>query len=148
MKETELLESALSSIKTDEQFLVLHKRLSEVDVETVFVGLWQTALAGRGNSASVQASRMLVALQPDAPRSLEELIRDIHASKLDASNRLVPFYLVTQFGKHAVTVEALRFLDELPIGSDRSRVECVNYWASAPAELLCQPLHDWRDSGD
>ena len=83
------------------------------------------------------ASDLLVSLDPRCPITCREALVRLDRAHLEASLRSLPFYLVTQFGKHHVLQEVEKFIAE----SGLSEVECqaastVRYWSQKPASRL------------
>lgn len=138
------LQEKLRGINTYDDFFEVRRTMTGYSEETVFRSLWSLAVRRAGDESTGMAGYMLAELQPDAQESLESLLSQVHASELDASNRIVPFYLISQFGKHVVLQACARFIGALPQGSPRSRVDAVLYWAGFPASDLCKHFHDWE----
>ncbi len=143
MEISQQLEERLGAITNYDDFFELRRRIQSSEDPGVFHALWRLALERTPNGASGMAGYMLAELQPDLDEPLNELLRQVHMSLLDASNRIVPFYLVSQFGRAQVTQAAAEFLATVP-ESPRSRVDAVLYWSSFPASELCKPFHDWE----
>jgi hypothetical protein len=78
-----------------------------------------------------QAAGLLLDLEPPCPISCEDALRMI-AENWQISDKLVPFYLVTQFGKLYLTKAVSSVAVEFK-GDRRHRVETVAYWAGIPS---------------
>jgi hypothetical protein len=142
MKESESLVEALGRVVTYDDFVRVCQMLNGRTAQDLFETLFPLAI--RIGPASGTAARMLIELQPSCSLELPVLLGQIHAAQLDASNREVPFYLVSQFGQRAVLQEAAKFLALLPKGGPRSKVDAISYWASMPAAELCKRFHLWE----
>ena len=136
------LEAELGKIASYDDFCHTCSLFAGSSHQVVFQALWPPAI-GRSD-ATEMAGYMLAELQPDSNHGIESLMAQIHSSALDASNRIVPFYLVSQFGRRTVLRAASDFIRSLPQGSPRSRVDAVQYWAAFPASELCKQFHDWE----
>lgn len=136
------LQVALGEVETYDDFCEVRSKFSGPGFENSFQSLWPLAIQ-RGNSAEM-AGYMLIELQPDTDHGIESLLEQIHCSELDASNRSVPFYLVSQFGRGVVMRAASSFVTALPSEAPRSKVDAVLYWSSFPASELCKSFHDWE----
>jgi hypothetical protein len=137
----------LDRMTTWDSFFECRQTLVEWESEVLYQTLFPLAICGRMGNAPHRAGCLLLELQPNCPDPLPEIVKKIHASKWYVSFREVPFYLVTQFGKHAVLDEARRFVSSLPENrAEHSRVSTLIYWASFPATELCRGFHEWVDS--
>jgi|GEM_PF-3001334 hypothetical protein len=144
MQATRELQEQLSTIVGYDDFRQARGQVIGMAHDTQFQALWSLAILRPDSRAVEMAGYLLAELQPDSDRSLASLMAQIHASGLDPSNRIVPFYLVAQFGRRSVVQAASDFIASLPRDAPRSRVDAVRYWASIPASELCKPLHDWE----
>jgi len=144
MENIQQLTEEMRAIGTYDDFLRVRRLLTQYGDAEVFGFLWPLSIQHPGAGFDVSAGYMLVELQPNSMRSIEALLADIHDSSLDASNRIIPFYLISEFGKHKVLEACIRFIGQLPANSPRSRVDAVQYWASMPASELCKRFHDWE----
>ena len=144
MDTTQQLAVALGAVSSYDDFFELRRRIEREPREMIFSALWPLAISRTENGAEGMAGNMLAELQPDPGAGLEELLTQVHRSQLDASNRVVPFYLVAEFGRQAVVQAAAAFLEALPSSPELSRVDSVRYWASFPASELCKAFHDWE----
>ncbi len=142
METIQNLEAELGKTASYDDFCDARSLFSNSSHHIVFQALWPLAI-GR-TDAKEMAGYMLAELQPDSDQSIKLLMAQIHSSALDASNRIVPFYLVSQFGRRTVLRAASDFIKSLPQGSPRSRVDAVQYWAAFPASELCKQFHDWE----
>jgi len=144
MENIQQLTEEIRAIGTYDDFLRVRRLLTQYGHTEVFGFLWPLSIQRPTAGFDVSAGYMLAELQPSSMRSIESLLADIHESSLDASNRIVPFYLVSEFGKHKVLEACARFIGLLPTSSSRSRVDAVQYWASMSASELCKQFHDWE----
>jgi hypothetical protein len=102
----------------------------------LFRALFAVAVDYRADGASDFASCLLADLEPPCPLSCREALVQLAAGSWNPSDRLVPFYLITQFGKRELgrAIEAL--LAVAGPGVERSRLEGVQYWAELSAAVL------------
>jgi len=135
----------LDKIESWDEFFEARQLLAKWKSKEVYEVLFPLAISGLDGSAPHRAGCLLIELQPDCPESLSEVLAKIHNSKWYVSFREVPFYLVTQFGKHVVLESARKFIHSLPANQkEQSRVETLIYWASFPASALCKGFHEWE----
>lgn len=130
------LTEVLSRVATYAEYARVCESFNGTAAEEIFQSLFPLAI--HAGPVSTIASHVLVDLQPACPRELSDLLENIHSSTLDASNRSVPFYLISQFGQRAVLREAARF-------GASAKVRSIVYWASMPAARLCEPFRVWED---
>jgi hypothetical protein len=92
------------------------------------------------------AASLLVELEPRCPVSCEDVLRLLASGSWQVSDHLVPFYLVTQFGK-ARLVDAVAVVGSEFEGEARHRVATVGYHAQWPAVYLFDPsvIHRKRE---
>jgi hypothetical protein len=131
------IEDVLSRVATYVEYSRVCESFNGQTAEETFQSLFP--LATHVGPASAIASYLLVDLQPYCPIELPELLAKIHSSTLDASNRSVPFYLVTQFGQRAILRAAAEF------GSSPN-VRSIVYWVGMPAARLREPFLKWEDA--
>jgi hypothetical protein len=139
------LKEQLAGITTYDEFQQLRQSLSNHKQDDLYRFLFKLAINGREDLAPKMAGYMLIELQPNCSDTLYDVLTQIHLSSYFLSFREVPFYLVTQFGKHTLLDEAKQFVKKLPKDkSENSRVDTIIYWASMPASELCKGFHDWE----
>jgi hypothetical protein len=118
---------------TPPELAKLRNQIGKLPSASVFHLLFPIALdAGEGLVADQLAAQMLVDLEPECPVSCEDALRMIAAGRWNLSDKLVPFYLITQFGKFRLAgeIEAV-----VAAGLDREArvmVTGVGYWARLP----------------
>jgi hypothetical protein len=87
------------------------------------------------------ASFLLASIDPPPARGCKELLLELAGASWDLSNKVLPFYLVTQFGK----AQLLDTIEQLVRGATDSalkiKLEGVAYWAKMPTADLAEPLH-------
>jgi hypothetical protein len=98
----EQLSRSLDDPMAPDRFRDLCRQLRERDRESVFHDLFDLALTTTESNRDAWASSILVELEPPCPLPCDEAIRSIARSEMNLSNRLIPFYLSSQFGKFAV----------------------------------------------
>jgi len=140
--DAQVLRERLGGIANYEDFLEVVSLFSQQESAPDFEVLWPIAIGC--DECAEMAGYILAQLQPDTDQSIEKLLAQVHSSDLDASNRIVPFYLVCQFGRPAVARAAFEFVKSLPPTASRSKVDAVRYWASLPASELCKGFHGWE----
>lgn len=134
------LQQELTVPMTPRRFDKLLEALERVDPAEAFDCLFRVATAAATYGHDQWASRLLVELDPPCPVSCVEALRLLaRTGSFDPGNRLVPFYLATQFGKRAVAeaVESLRASEFA--GGGPTPLDAVAYWLGVPAvELVRQ----------
>lgn len=145
MNEHLLSRANLAAVKTYDEFFALCQGLRKTDKGALFDFLFTTALSGVAESTSAIAGFALIELEPKCPITCSEAIERISNSKWDLSNREVPFYLVSQFGKWTVQGAVNEFLRHS--NRDEQQNVLVNgvwYWASGPSVKLAEKLFYWE----
>ena len=139
------LKEKLAGISTYDEFQQLRQSLSNHKQDDLYRFLFKLAINGREDHTPKMAGCMLIELQPNCSDTLYDVLTQIHLSSYFLSFREVPFYLVTQFGKHNLLSEAKQFVKNIPKEeSSNPRVDTIIYWASMPASELCKGFHDWE----
>lgn len=91
------------------------------------------------------AARLLVDLDPLCPVSCRDALLAVAFGEWWLSDKLIPFYLVTQFGRSEVLRVAEELLAEAGLsGSQIGAVSGVAYWAGLPAVQLLAPFVSWE----
>jgi len=144
MEEYVRIREQIAAITTYDEFEEAASQLGQLEAGSLFETLWSLSLNSSAEPWSEMASLLLIKIQPLPNRSLDQLLEDIHTSSLDASNRTVSFFLITQFGQSSLRTRVSDFLRTLPESSVRSRVDVIHYWSSFPAVMLCEPLQSWE----
>jgi hypothetical protein len=132
---------------THDRFRQLAAALGSHPADEVFGLLWPLALDTDLAPADAWASCLLVELEPWCPLAVEDALRAVGRSRLNLSNRLVPLYLASQFGKRKVG-QAYRALvpAEFP-GEVPHELSGIMYWLRAPAVDLAGWFCQWRREG-
>jgi hypothetical protein len=125
----------------------LRKRLGKLPSVTVFRALFPIALdAGEELAADQLAAQMLVDLEPECPVSCEDALRMVAAGRWNVSDKLVPFYLISQFGKFRLAGAIQTILAEGLGQEARVMVAGVGYWARLPTvEMISWYAESRRD---
>lgn len=140
-----LSRGSLSTIRTYEEFFILCQSLSKIGERDVFEFLFPIAASVRGDNANVIAGFALLELEPRCPMSCEATIEFISNSNWDVSNREIPFYVVSQFGKWKVGDAIQAFLENVDKSDKQKRyVEAIWYWAREPSVKLTEKLFYWE----
>jgi hypothetical protein len=136
----------LSSIKTYDDFFALCRSLSAVEESTLFEFLFPIAISAHsGDNANSIAGFALLELEPKCQMSCEETVEAISNSRWDVSNREIPFYLISQFGKWRVGEAVTAFLKNPRKTDEQKRyVETIWYWAGLPSIKLAEKLFYWE----
>jgi hypothetical protein len=140
----EELRLALADPMTPDRFRQLRADLATWDPSELFETLLRFALDTEPSNSDVWASALLVELEPPCPISCEEALRRIARSRMNHSNRLIPFYLAAQFGKRRVLrivrrLRSVEFEVRLP-----ERLKVVRYWLRVPSISLPGWFSEWR----
>lgn len=143
----EELQQVLVAGLSPERLRELRAALERWGPGEAFRSLWPLALNTDLVPADQWASYLLVELDPPCPLRCEDALREIARSELNLSNRLVPFYLAAQFGKHKV----LKKVREVSAGEFAAGVpetlSGIAYWLDIPAVELVRGFVEWRRKG-
>ena len=115
----------------------LEHELARLDPAVVFDLLYSIATTYGVETPHDAAASILVELQPPCPLSCEDALRFLARTDWNLSDRLIPFYLVTQFGQQRV-VQAVDVVKMEFDGENRTLVAGVGYWAEKPAVVLIE----------
>ena len=139
----------LALIKNHSQFLKLRQMLFPLGPEKLFELLLPISLQYELDGASSVAAMLLIEYDPKALCSCNELLLQVANSNWYLSDKFVPFYLVTQFGKYNVLTEIEKVLSSNSLAADqRARVEGIKYWAEMPAASLSADYayFEWQEA--
>ena len=141
------LKERISSIQSYDEYLKLLLSLSAENVTLEFDEIWNLALLDKWDGEKAIASFLLVSLDISASKSIRELLGNLMDSPWDLSNQVLPFYLVTQFGKSNVLETIEEMTAKLPEGQQKTRINGVAYWARMPSASLVESLHyfEWKE---
>ena len=117
-----------------------HLAPSEAFQSTWFLALDQTTKVDHW------ASCLLVGLQPPCPLSCEQVLREISASRLNLSNRLVPFYIATEFGRANVERECNSLIEREYRNELPHILGAIQYWLHRPCVDLLHHYVHWHSS--
>jgi hypothetical protein len=110
----------------------LRQQLGHLPPDSVFRALFPIAIDFQGDGASQVAAQMLVDLEPQCPVSCEDALRMVGEGRWNVSDKLVPFYLISQFGKFRLA-EAIETVVGEGLGEEaRVMVTGIGYWANIP----------------
>ncbi|MEO1034296.1 MAG: hypothetical protein AAFX44_01935 [Pseudomonadota bacterium] len=131
----------------DEAFTKLYLELQHHDRAELFEAIWPLAISEPVDGTPTTANYLLVKLDLPTDRTCEELLADIRDRYWNLSNKIIPFYLVTKFGKQNVIDCVKKMAGELSDGEQKRKVEGVGYWANHPPENLIEPMHyfEWEE---
>lgn len=138
----------LSRIKNHDQFFELRQSINKLEPTNLFEILFPMALQYEPEGASSIAAMLLIEFDPKPPRSCNELILEIADSKWFLSDKFIPFYLLTQFGKWNLISQIDNLLANSSINQDqRIRLEGIKYWAKMPAVSLSSEFtyFEWQE---
>lgn len=141
----QLTRSVLAEVKNYDQYFDLSMSISGIEESELFSFLFSTAVSGRSDGSDSIAGKLLIDLEPKAFKSCKELILEIAASSWDVSNKEIPHYLVSQFGKWNLLEtynQTVPYSNLLP--QEKKRAESIMYWALLPTASLSKPLHYWE----
>jgi len=138
----------LSKIKNYDQFFELRQSLVGLGSARLFDALFSMALQYELDGASSIAAMLLIEFDPKALRQCDQLLLEIANSNWFLSDKFIPFYLLTQFGKWNL----ISAIDELLSGNSlnhdqRIRIEGIKYWAKMPAVSLSSEFSyfEWQE---
>jgi hypothetical protein len=135
----EELPQRLAEVKSASRFFEVLHELQHWSKEELFATLFPIASDFRRYPypAYATAANLLVALEPRCPLSCREILIRLGDGHLEASLRQLPFYLVTQFGRHQLAQEADALLAEPGLDERvREAVHTLRYWTKIPAGQL------------
>jgi hypothetical protein len=145
MQAKTLLQDQLASIHAYDDFINICKSLAVQDKRTIFDSLFAIAIQNIGDRSDQIAGYALIELEPKCPFTCSQAIETIANSRWDISNREIPFYLVSQFGKWHLEKEIATFLSSPNISEQqRILVDSIWYWAKIPSAKLADRLHYWE----
>jgi len=138
----------LAKIKTYDDFFEVRQAVASLSSTELFNSLFPISIENIGDSADSFAGLLLIELDPKHELTLENMLLKIAKSKWNVSNREIPFYLVSQFGKWNVLNKVNELLKDVSFNEEeKNYLETVNYWASGPPSGLSEPLHyfEWQE---
>ena len=138
----------LTKIMNYDDFFEVRQLISNLSSTDLFNSLFPLSIDNLGDGADSIAGMLLIEFDPKHEITLEEMLLAISNSKWDISNREIPFYLVSQFGKWTVLNKVKEFLNSGNLNEDQKKyLESVSYWASGPASGLAESLHyfEWQE---
>lgn len=135
------LDKRIAAVSTYDEYLALYRSLSESNRIDLFDPLWNLAIRESWDGRRAIASFFLVGIDPPAPRGCGELLNELANAAWDLSNKVVAFYLVTQFGRACVLHAIEKALGRGTDSAQKVKLEGVAYWARMPAADLVEPLH-------
>ena len=142
-----LSRSRLGSVRSYADLGILREELRPHNGPALFQDLFDAAAVYQADMASDFAACLLAELEPPCPLTCRDALIQLAAGSWNPSDRLVPFYLVSQFGKQELrrTIEAL--LAEAGACYVNPTFETVLYWIRLPAaDLIAGHLEGrWRE---
>jgi hypothetical protein len=127
------------------QFAPLRWEFAAREPAAAFHALFSIAVEYTGDGADQVASRLLVDLEPACPVTCRDALLTLALGDWQLSNRLLPFYLISQFGKTEPHRVATELVAEVGLsGSQVTAVTGVAYWAGFPAVELLDPFVSWE----
>ncbi len=142
------LRAKFANIKNYDDFFSVFRELAPYSSEALAEALFEISINQTGNVADAMAGCLLIAIEPSMNYSCNELLIKISQSRWNVSNREVPFYLVSQFGKIHLNSVLIEMLSDSSFSeSERIYIDSVLYWVSSPAAKLVEPLHyfEWQE---
>jgi hypothetical protein len=106
--------------------------------------LFPVAVDYGSDSASGIASCLLAELVPACPLGCREVVAQVGAACWNPSEKLVPYYLLTQFGGELVDVCRAALADRGRPPGERTAAEGLLYWAEMGAASLVAGHHAGR----
>jgi hypothetical protein len=137
----------LAEIKSYADVRRLRDELRPHNGPDLFLALFPIALDYRADSASGIASGLLTDLEPPCPLNCRDALGRLARGSWNPSDRLLPFYLITQFGKLELLLSVKDLLAAEEPEGQRADLEGVRYWAEMPtADLIAGHLEgQWRE---
>jgi hypothetical protein len=133
------LSKQFAEVKTSTEFFSLLLNLQHWPQTEIFEVLFAIASDCRAHPwpSYAVAADLLASLDPRCPITCREALTRLGRAHLEASLQSLPFYLVTQFGKHHVLQEVEGFLAESGLSdTERQAASTVRYWSQRPASGL------------
>jgi hypothetical protein len=138
------LKKILANGITQQELRELRFILRQRKPDDIFHALFWLTLRTDLHPTDYWASCLLVDLDPPCPISCKEALIAVAGSNLNLSNRLVPFYLVTQFGKGKVIKTYNELIaNEFPNGAPET-LKTIQYWLSTSSVDLVDNFITWR----
>ena len=138
----------LAKIKNYDDFFKVRQAVANLSGTELFNSLFPLSIENLGDGADSFAGLLLIELDPKHELTLADMLLKIAKSKWNVSNREIPFYLVSQFGKWNVLNKVNELLKSGSFNAEeKNYLETVNYWASGSASSLSEPLHyfEWQE---
>jgi hypothetical protein len=133
------LSQQFANVKTPAAFFDLMLVLQHWPQPELFEALFAIASDCRAHPwpAYAVAADLLASLDPRCPITCREAIVRLGRAHSEASLQSLPFYLVTQFGKHHVVEEIESFIAASDLSdTERQAATTVRYWSQRPASGL------------
>lgn len=137
----ELLDKRVSEIRVYEDFHRLLRDLIEGSVSYSFDDLWDAALRERPSHFYHLYSFLLVSLDPAPPRESKELLKEVALKGFDLSNAVLPFYMISNFGKRQIVEDLSELLASELTKNAKVNVEGVQYFVRHNPASLVEKLH-------
>ena len=144
--EFKLEKDRLANITNYDDFFALSREFSKVEESVLFDFLFPLALEQRtSENTNGIAGLLLIEIDPKPTKILNEIMKEIALSKWFVSNREIPFYLASNFGKWNVIKAYNEYIESNDLTEDQlNRFQTIVYWVSSPAAKLCYDLHYWE----
>ncbi len=139
---------SLSKVNSYDSFFELRQSVVNIKNSDLFNILFPISIDNLGDETDSIAGLLLIELEPKHEKSCEEMLLCIANSKWDVSNKEIPFYLITQFGKW-ILIDTINILMKKNNFNNQQKelMKSVNYWVSFPASKLSSDLNyfEWQE---
>jgi len=137
--------SSLNCISNYSDFTGLNNELNRLDKPFLFNTLFELAISNRNELPAEMAGYCLVALEPKFTRNCNDLINEIATSDWYLSDKSIPLYLNSQFGKWTVKSSIDEILSDKELTrNEKIKIEGIWYWSRMPNSYLSGDLCYWQ----
>ena len=132
----------LERVRTYDEFIDLALALGKSDRTGLFEFLFAQAISG-GPGSGVAAG-LLVEIEPKTTQTCKELLEEVAKSNWNVSEKKVPFYFISQFGKRGLIGAYEDYVKEATLtDAQKQRVGTIIYWTAGSTANLIRAYHDW-----
>ena len=132
----------ISKITNYDSFMEVESELLKSNESSVFNLLIKTCTEQNGDSADIYAGMLLIQIEPKHQLMCSEILKIIANSNWNLSEKSLPFYLISQFGKWNTLKEIEIILNQSNLSKEQIvLIEGIRYWVKHPTSSLSEPLN-------
>ena len=139
----------ISKITNYDSFMEVESELLKSNESSIFNLLIKTCTEQNGgDSADFYAGMLLIHIEPKHQLTCSEILKKIASSNWNLSERSLPFYLISQFGKWNTLEEIEIILNQSTLSKEQTvLIETIRYWVKHPTSTLSAPLNyfEWQE---